>query len=140
MKMKNQKVINTINLLDSFSEKKLPQKISYAIIKNILLLKNEYSIINTGLEKIFNQYKDYFIVNDNNELIRNRNGIPALSDENKKEEMYTQLSELLNIEIEIPIYTISLDYFNYDDNNIYDVLTPQDIMTLSSILCDITKE
>ena len=140
MKMKNQKVINTINLLDSFSEKKLPQKISYAIIKNILLLKNEYSIINTGLEKIFNQYKDYFIVDDNNELIRNRNGIPALSDENKKEEMYTQLSELLNIEIEIPIYTISLDYFNYDDNNIYDVLTPQDIMTLSSILCDITKE
>ena len=140
MKMKNQKVINTINLLDSFSEKKLPQKISYAIIKNILLLKNEYSIINTGLEKIFNQYKDYFIVNDNNELIRNRNGVPALSDENKKEEMYTQLSELLNIEIEIPIYTISLDYFNYDDNNIYDVLTPQDIMTLSSILCDITKE
>ena len=140
MKMKNQKVINTINLLDSFSEKKLPQKISYAIIKNILLLKNEYNIINTGLEKIFNQYKDYFIVNDNNELIRNRNGIPALSDENKKEEMYTQLSELLNIEIEIPIYTISLDYFNYDDNNIYDVLTPQDIMTLSSILCDIAKE
>ena len=140
MKMKNQKVINTINLLDSFSEKKLPQKISYAIIKNILLLKNEYSIINTGLEKIFNQYKDYFIVDDNNELIRNRNGIPALSDENKKEEMYTQLSELLNIEIEIPIYTISLDYFNYDDNNIYDVFTPQDIMTLSSILCDITKE
>lgn len=140
MKMKNQKVINTINLLDSFSEKKLPQKISYAIIKNILLLKNEYNIINTGLEKIFNQYKDYFIVNDNNELIRNRNGIPTLSDENKKEEMYTQLSELLNIEIEIPIYTISLDYFNYDDNNIYDVLTPQDIMTLSSILCDITKE
>ena len=140
MKMKNQKVINTINLLDSFSEKKLPQKISYAIIKNMLLLKNEYNIINTGLEKIFNQYKDYFIVNDNNELIRNRNGIPALSDENKKEEMYTQLSELLNIEIEIPIYTISLDYFNYDDNNIYDVLTPQDIMTLSSILCDITKE
>lgn len=140
MKMKNQKVINTINLLDSFSEKKLPQKISYAIIKNILLLKNEYNIINTGLEKIFNQYKDYFIVNDNNELIRNRNGIPAISDENKKEEMYTQLSELLNIETEIPIYTISLDYFNYDDNNIYDVLTPQDIMTLSSILCDITKE
>lgn len=140
MKMKNQKVINTINLLDSFSEKKLPQKISYAIIKNILLLKNEYNIINTGLEKIFNQYKDYFIVNDNNELIRNRNGTPALSDEAKKEEMYTQLSELLNIEIEIPIYTISLDYFNYDDNNIYDVLTPQDIMTLSSILCDITKE
>ena len=140
MKMKNQKVINIINLLDSFSEKKLPQKISYAIIKNILLLKNEYNIINTGLEKIFNQYKDYFIVNDNNELIRNRNGIPALSDENKKEEMYTQLSELLNIETEIPIYTISLDYFNYDDNNIYDVLTPQDIMTLSSILCDITKE
>lgn len=140
MKMKNQKVINTINLLDSFSEKKLPQKISYAIIKNILLLKNEYSIINTGLEKIFNQYKDYFIVNDNNELIRNRNGVPALSDKGKKEEMYTQLSELLNIEIEIPIYTISLDYFNYDDNNIYDVLTPQDIMTLSSILCDITKE
>lgn len=140
MKMKNQKVINTINLLDSFSEKKLPQKISYAIIKNILLLKNEYSIINTGLENIFNQYKEYFIVNDNNELIRNRNGVPALSDENKKEEMYTQLSELLNIEIEIPIYTISLDYFNYDDNNIYDVLTPQDIMTLSSILCDITKE
>ena len=140
MKMKNQKVINTINLLDSFSEKKLPQKISYAIIKNILLLKNEYNIINTGLENIFNQYKDYFIVNDNNELIRNRNGIPALSDENKKEEMYTQLSELLNIEIEIPIYTISLDYFNYDDNNIYDVLTPQDIMTLSSILCDIAKE
>lgn len=140
MKMKNQKVINTINLLDSFSEKKLPQKISYAIIKNILLLKNEYNIINTGLENIFNQYKEYFIVNDNNELIRNRNGVPALSDENKKEEMYTQLSELLNIEIEIPIYTISLDYFNYDDNNIYDVLTPQDIMTLSSILCDITKE
>ena len=140
MKMKNQKVINTINLLDSFSEKKLPQKISYAIIKNILLLKNEYNIINTGLEKIFNQYKDYYIVNDNNELIRNRNGIPALNDENKKEEMYTQLSELLNIETEIPIYTISLDYFNYDDNNIYDVLTPQDIMTLSSILCDITKE
>lgn len=140
MKMKNQKIINTINLLDSYSEKKLPQKICYAIIKNILLLKNEYDVINKSLEKIFSQYHEYFIVSDDGEVVRNHNGIPTLNDKNKQEEMYTQLLELLNIEVEIPVYTIDMDYFNYNDNGVYDVLTPQDIMTLSSILCDNTKE
>ena len=42
MKIKNLELIVIINILSSFNDKKLPQKISYAITRNYMILEKEY--------------------------------------------------------------------------------------------------
>ena len=69
------------------------------------------------------------------------NGIPIVND-NIKNDYYTSLNNLLNLDIEVSIYTIDDKYFDYDDlDGRYDVLSPMEIIQLQSILCkDDTNE
>ena len=54
-KITNAILISFIKILDGVSKKKMPQKISYAITKNIINLSKEYECYITELEKIFNE-------------------------------------------------------------------------------------
>ena len=48
----------------------------------------------------------------------------------------SEINELLNIEIDVYLYSISVDCFEYDDaDNKYDILTPMEIMNLQRIIC-----
>ena len=56
MKTKNFTIINMINTLNSFAEKKLPQKISYAITRNLMLLQKDYDCYSKSIEKLFEEH------------------------------------------------------------------------------------
>lgn len=132
MRIKNISMINLINVLSSFSDKRLPQKIGYAITKNLVLLNKEYSVYDSQLKKIIDAYKDNIIKDeDGNQIMKS--GIPTV-DDSVSNEYYSQINELLNIEVDVDLRYVDESVFDYDNNNMYDVMTAKEIMILQSIL------
>ena len=135
-KITNAILISFIKILDGVSKKKMPQKISYAITKNIINLSKEYECDETELNKIFNEYSNNFVLDDNGNKTLDVNGIPIVQD-NVKENYFNSLNNLLNLDIEVSIYTIDDKYFDYDDlDGRYDVLSPIEMIQLQNIICD----
>lgn len=128
-------MVNVMNILDSYSNKKLPQKISFAITKSLLKIRKEYEAYEIELKKIFEEYSNDFILDDNGNQVTDNYGVPMVS-EDKKEEYTHKINELLNIEIDMDFYQIDLDCFDYDDRNgVYDSLSVNEIATLQSMIC-----
>lgn len=134
MKMTNFTLVNMMNVLQSYSDKKLPQKISFAITRNLMNISKEYGVYDAQLKKLFESYSDHMVKDDDGNMQTYDSGIPIV-DESIKAEFDEQISELLNIEIEVDMYYIDPDVFDYDDKGIYDAMSAQDIMVLQSILC-----
>lgn len=135
MKMTNLTMVNVMNILDSYSNKRLPQRISFAITKNLLKIRKEYEAYEIELKKIFDEYSSYFILDENGNQVVNNYGVPMVS-EDKKEEYTHKINELLNMEIGMDFYQIDLECFDYDDRNgIYDSLSVSEIATLQSMIC-----
>ena len=139
MKMTNLVMVNLINTLQAYSVKKLPQKISFAITRNLMKFSKEYEVYNTQLKKIFEAYSDHIIKDEDSNNKTNANGIPIV-DDSVKAEFNEQIKDLLDIEIEIDLYLIDPEVFNYDDKGIYDAMSAQDIIVLQSVLCDMNKD
>lgn len=138
MKIDNFTLIQIFNILNANSNKKFPQKISFAITKNLIQLNKDYEIYQKALEKIFSSYDDFIIKDEEGKPKVNKQGIPLI-DKKYQKDFDKELTELLQTEIEINLYTIEEDAFNYEDNERYDALSPQDIYNLQMILCK-TKE
>lgn len=134
MKMTNFTLVNMMNVLQSYSDKKLPQKISFAITRNLMKISKEYSVYDAQLKKLFESYSDHMVKDDNGNMQTYDSGIPIV-DDSIKPEFDEQIAELLNIEIEVDMYYIDPEVFDYDDKGIYDAMSAQDIMVLQSILC-----
>ena len=135
MKMTNFKLVQTIEVLDKYTNKRFPQKISYAIMKNAVALKQEYEIYSKQLQSLFKAYEDKSIKDDKGNVTYTENGIPLI--QAKYEKAFTkELNELLNMEVEIDFYTVDSESFNYEESDRYDNLTPVEIMLLTSIMCN----
>ena len=135
MKYKNIEVVSTVNFLNSISEKKLPQKISYAIMRNTSNFQKECNYYEQALKKILEGYKDFFVKKSDNELVMTSIGVPLVDNKHMKE--YTEeIQELLDIEVEIQIYKIDSKDFDYEDpNGKYDVLTVKELLQLTNLFC-----
>ena len=140
MKYKNIEVVSIVNFLNSISEKKLPQKISYAIMRNTSNFQKECNYYEQALKKILEGYKDFFVKKSDNELVMTSIGVPLVDNKHMKE--YTEeIQELLDIEVEIQIYKIDSKDFNYEDpNGKYDVLTVKELLQLTNLFCKEDKQ
>lgn len=137
MKIKNITIVGTLNILNSFADKKLPQKISYAITRNLMLFQKEYQYYEVEMKKLEAKYDGSFVHTEKGKITRDQSGIPVLSTNQEQEAYNKELYELLNIEIDIPVYYIDSEEFNYDnDAGRYDIMSASDILTLQSVLCD----
>lgn len=134
MKMTNYTLVNLVNALEAYRNKKLPQKISYAITRNVMLATSEYQIYEAQLNKIMEEHSDKMVKGKDGKLIINEIGIPEV-EKAVKQEYLNAIADLLNIEIDVDIYTIDESVFDYEDSNKYDVLSPNEIIELQSILC-----
>lgn len=139
MKMTNFVLVNIMSTLQKYSNLKLPQKISYAITKNLMKISKEYELYESQLKKIFDSYSDKMLKDENGDVKVNHNNVPIVSDD-VSEEYNEQISDLLNIETDIEMYTIDMEAFNYDDKGVYDTMSAHDIMILQSILCKSDEE
>lgn len=134
MKITNFELVNIVNALNSYTQKRLPQMISYAITKNLLTLNNDMVAYNKSLDKVIKDYEKYAIKNKDGEPVLMASGLPDV-DEQYKESYVADINELLGIEIDVDLYTINEETFAYDDGDKYDALTPMEIVQLQSILC-----
>ena len=136
MKIKNITLINMYNTLDKCGVYKFPQKIAYAIMKNIKILQSDVETYEVSFKKLEEKYNDQIQKDENGEIKRGANGSPIFKSNKDAEEFFKEYSELADIEIEVDLYQIDEELFNYDDSNgKYDSLTPKDAFALQSILC-----
>ena len=134
MRINNFDLIQIQNVLNNNSDKKLPQKISFAIIKNMMQLDKDFEVYQKALQKIFSSYDKYIIKDENGKPKINKQGIPLI-DKEHQEDFNEELMELLQTKIEIKLYQIEEDAFDYEDNGRYDALSAQDIYNLQKIIC-----
>lgn len=135
MKVTNMDLLTYVNILNKYADKKLPQKISYAITKNLMGLNEDFECYSKELNKVLSHYEDYFQKDENGELKVNESLIPILTDKDKTKEMVDELNELLAIEIDVNLYTISENVFDYEDDK-YDSLSGLELFDLISVLCN----
>lgn len=123
MKLKNRDIVNFINGCTALKEKKLPIKIGYAVHRNILSLAEAAEAYNVAREKIIEEHTK-----------KDSEGKPVVKDNGyvfKDTRRFNKdLEELLGIDTEVSLHTISeKDIEKYDDSR-YDALTLSDIDTL----------
>ena len=135
MKINNYNIIGLLNTLNKFANKRLPQKICYAITKNVMIIDKEYKIYTEQLKKIIDNYDEYIEVDENGQKKFSEQGIPVMIDEIQRENFIKELNDLLSIDVELNLFTINEECFDYDNDNIYDSLTPSEIITLQNICC-----
>ena len=112
-----------LNQLAEYQNAKLPQKISYAITKNLITLQKEYDVYEAQLNKIIASYSDHILKDENNNPIMN-NGIPVV-DQSVFKDYHEQIEDLLDE-----------DAFDYDSNNMYTALSPNDNIRLQNLLAE----
>lgn len=133
MNVRNRDIIDILNVLDRYCGMKLPQHLNYAITRNIIVAQSKYYLYTDELKKILDKYKDDMVRDENGEIKINSKGAPIVKDEIYPE-YKKELDELLAKEIDLDIYRVSLDEFNYSDNGgQYDLLTAKDILSLQFI-------
>lgn len=139
MKITNYTMVNVLNALNNFGDKKLPQKISYAITKNIMIFRKEYECYEREFKKLLAKYDKDIEKDVDGNIVQNKDGIPVVNGEASKD-FYNELNELLRIELDVNIYQIPSDVFDYEDSERYDAMSASEIIQLQSIMCNTIEE
>lgn len=135
MKITNIGLLELNTYLSQYEDKKLPQKIAFAIMKNLSTLAKEQQLYQDALKKILQKYEEHFEKNEDGQNKTLENGLPVISKEYEKD-FYEEINELLMIENEIEPYYIDKKVFEYEDiNGKYDVLSAKELFLLMSVLC-----
>lgn len=123
MKLKNRDIVNFINGCAVLRAKKLPVKIGYAINRNIIILSEAAEAYNVAREKIIEEYTE-----------KDSEGKPVVKDNSyvfKDTQRFNKdLEELLGIDTEVNLHTISEKDIEKCDDSRYDALTLADLDTL----------
>ena len=110
MKLSNEKILNTINVLGNLNNTQLPIKLAYAISKNINKIDIELKTYNDEKVKLINKYAEK---DKEGKVISDEHG-HIIIEEKHKEDWNNDILELLSIENEIDIHKIQLDHLqNY---------------------------
>lgn len=123
MKIKNEKLVNSIGVLSKLTNMELPIKLSYAFSKNITNIDRELVAYNKERQKLIEKYgeKD----NEGNLKTKEDGTINILNIDNFNKE----LKEILEIETEVDIHLIDLESTNVDIN-----ITPLELMLIDYMI------
>lgn len=133
MKYRNIDVVQIVTFLDKISERKLPQKINYAIMRNLDSFQKENQFYEKSLNKIIESYKDFLVKDSDGNLVISKLGIPTV-DGSHIEDYNNEISELISLEVEVKIYQVPESIFDYEDSNgKYDTLSGSEILKLVKI-------
>lgn len=139
MILKNKDILTRVNILNGYCTKRFPQRISYAITRNVMIFSDEIESYNKELKKILDNYKEYYVKDDKGEpQIDKASGLPVIMPEHSNDFMQ-EIMELLEIKIDVKPYFIDESLFDYDDEK-YDTMSAIDIINLQSVLCDKSAE
>lgn len=140
MKITNEALIGLINMLQHYMDKKLPQKVSYAIMRNFTMLSKEYQFYSKQYQKLVDEFKDRIEKDESGDPKLDSNGFPVINDVKDRKDFCEPLDELLKIQVEVDRFTLDESDLNYEDSDRYDVLSPSDLYRLKMLLCDTEKD
>lgn len=130
MKMKLSEVAGYFNSISSLANKKLPAKISYAVMKNQKALEEEFK----GLEQQRLKFCGIYAEKDENEKPVTKDGAYVFSEKNK-EDFHKEYRDVLEEEIEMNIHMVSISELDKcDESDRYDAVTPADVEALAFML------
>lgn len=123
MKLSNEKLVNSIDVLSKLTNMELPIKLSYAFSKNITNIDRELVAYNKEKRKLIKKYgeKD----KEGNLKTKKDGTINILNIDNFNKE----LKEILEIETEVDIHLIDLESTNVDIN-----ITPLELMLIDYMI------
>ena len=123
MKLSNEKLVNSIDVLSKLTKMELPIKLSYAFSKNITNIDRELVAYNKERQKLIEKYgeKD----KEGNLKTKEDGTINILNIDNFNKE----LKEILEIETEVDIHLIDLESTNVDIN-----ITPLELMLIDYMI------
>lgn len=108
MKISNEKLANSIEVLNKITTIELPIKLSYAFSKNITKINRELEVYNKERQKLIEKYGEK---DEEGKLKVKENGnINILDVDNFNKD----IKEILEIETDIDIHVIDLDSVNED--------------------------
>lgn len=127
MLLKNKEILTFINGCGSLKEKKLPVKLGYAIKKNISAVGDAAKAYDEEYKELLNKYgtKD-----EKGNLVEENGRCPIEDGQNFTKD----LEELLDIETEVNIHTITEDELRSCDDSRYDPLSVSDLDTLEIMI------
>lgn len=105
MKLSNEKILNTINVLGNLNNAQLPIKVAYAVSKNINKIESELKAYNTEKAKLIEKYSEK---DEEGKVISNEQGHVTIKNEHI-EDWNRDINELLSIENDVDIHKIQLN-------------------------------
>lgn len=109
MKIKNEVLVNSINILSKLNNYELPIKLSYSIAKNIKIIDEELKIYTEERQKLINKYAEK---DKDGNIITSEDGTVNILD---SENWERDIMELLKIENEINIKKIKIEELENSD-------------------------
>ncbi|MDB2075618.1 hypothetical protein PMZ66_08370 [Clostridium paraputrificum] len=119
MKIRNERLVNSVGVLSKLTNLELPIKLSYAFSKNITKIDAELKAYNMEREKLLNKYGEK---DEEGKLKLSEKGEVNILD---RENFNKEIAELLQCESEIDIHLIDLESINTDIK-----ITPGELMII----------
>lgn len=127
MKIKNSQIVNFINGVMNLKDKKLPVKLGYAITRNKKIMDPVATSYEEERQKILGKYAE----KDDSGKFKVEDGAYIISDILGYER---EMDELLEIENEMHLHTVTIDEIEKCDLEQFDSLSVQDITLLDMMM------
>ena len=126
VKVSNEKLVNSANVLSNLSAMQLPIKVSYAIAKNIGKIESELKAYNSERQKLIEKYS---VKDEEGKTKVDKNGTINIQKEFLKDWNKEQ-AELLNIENDIDIHLVPIN----DLLNSVCSITPSELIAIDYLI------
>lgn len=127
MKISNSQLVKIFNGIGKVREKKLPIKVGFAINKNMDALESVARAYEVERSKILDKY----CKKDESGQLKTDGSEYVITD---KESYAEEINELLNIENDIQVHTVTIDEIEKCDSDRYDPLSPNELAVLEFMI------
>lgn len=127
MKITNREIVKIFNGIRTIEEKKLPVKLGFAINKNVKAMRGIAEAYDAERTKILDKYGQ----KDEDGQLEISGDEYALTD---KKAYAAEMNELLGIESELQVHTVTLDEIEKCDTEKFDALTPGELEILEFMI------
>ena len=124
MKIKNEVLVNSVQVLRKLNNAELPVRVSYKLAKNIKSIDKELKIYEEEKQKLINKYGEK---DEEGKSKVNENGMINILD---TENWNKDIKELLEIEVEINVEKINIDELAKSDLKI----TPSELTLIDYMI------
>ena len=127
MKLKNSEIVRIFNRIGEVKKKRLPVRLGFAINRNVSSLENVAMDYDKARKEILMKY-----------CVKDENGNPVIEGDeyvlSDRKSYGEEMTELLRIENEVQMHTVSFEEIEKCDMEKFDSLTPEELDLLTFMI------